>query len=452
MPLEPENYEVYVTGDQMEAYFTLKSEVPGLSVSDIAQALQRSGVVAGVDETRLRELAAKPPLGAPQLVARGYAAVDGTSEQITYHFDVDMGTNKVTEDDAGSIDFRSLKNFLNIEAGSLLAEKTSVVPGKPGRNVLGQDLPAREGRTTAFKFGKGVEVTTDGLKAIAQVDGHPAIIADRLTVLNTVEVPSHVDYSIGNIDFIGNVKVRGDVMPGFAVKTRGNLEIAGNVEQANLDVGGNLDLRGIIFGQGNSKIMVKGDARIGAIDQAEVHVHGHLKVNNYIRHSTVLVGASLELIGQKGNVIGGEISAFQGISCPYAGNAMATLTKLTVGVNPFAAVELDDMVARYNDLDGKLRQINAAIMSSIQRGNTSMLDRLKQMQVQLEPVHKQLGEQLELMKMRTAENKDARIKIKEKVFPGVVVNFRNKLQYKTMDEAQRLSFYEEGAEIRTGPY
>jgi uncharacterized protein len=452
MALEPENYEVKVAGDQMEAFITLKAPTPGLTPADFVRALQSNGVVFGIDEARLRELAASPIPGAPQLVARGQPAVDGVSEQITYHFDVDLTTNKVTEGEGGSIDFRMIKNFINFKSGEVLAEKSRAVPGKPGRNVMGQELPAREGKQSTFKFGKGVDVSGDGMKAIATVDGHPAIVADRLTVQNTVEVPAHVDYSIGSIDFIGNVRVRGDVMPGFTVKTKGNLEIAGNVEQANLEVGGNLDLRGIIFGQGNSKITVRGDARIGAVDQAEVRVQGHLKVNNYIRHSLILVGAALEVVGPKGNIIGGDTSAYQGVNCPYLGNPMATLTKITVGVNPFVAAESDSLQAEFNDVDGKLRQASAAMTSAIQRGNNMLIEKLKQVQAQLEPLHKQLAEKLEQSKTRGVENKDARIRVKEKVFPGVVVNFRDRLQYKTMDEAQRLSFYEEGAEIRTGPY
>jgi uncharacterized protein len=451
MAQELEMCEVVVTSDQMEAYLTLKQGGGTPDRQTLLLALQRSGVVFGVDESRLAALAANPVYGAAQLVAKGQPPVDGAHEKIAYHFDANL-TSKVEEDETGAIDWRSIKNFLNFQAGQVLAEKTAVIPGKEGRNVLGQVIPAREGKPLTWKFGKGVEITNDGLKAIAQVDGHPAIIADRLTVSNTVEVPAHVDYSIGNIDFIGNVKVRGDVMPGFAVKTKGNLEIAGNVEQADLEVGGNLDLRGIVFGQGNSRITVLGDAKIGAIDQAEVKVSGNLKVNSYIRHSTVLVGAALEVIGPKGNIIGGEISAFQGINCPFVGNAMATLTKLTVGNNPFIAGEFDQLQAEFNELDMKLRQAGTAITSAIQRGNHQLVDKLKQIIAQLEPQHSALQEQLTQIKLRVAETKEARIRVKEKVFPGVIVNFRDRLQYKTMDEAQRLSFYEEGAEIRTGPY
>lgn len=452
MALSAADHEVHVTNDQMEAYLTLTNPDAGSpSYEDLVKALAGNRVVSGIKEEVLKKLAQKPEFNVSHQVAQGTPSEDGKHQKIEYRFDV-SASKGAEEDEQGSIDFRNIKNFINFKAGQVLAEKTAASQGKPGKNVLGQDVPARDGKEVNFKTGKGVEISEDGMAALAAVDGHPALIADRLTVQNTVEVPAHVDYSIGNIDFIGNVRVRGDVMPGFTVKVKGNLEIAGNVEQASLEVGGNLDLRGIIFGQDKSTVTVRGDAKIGAIDQAIVHVHGHLKVNNYVRHSTVLVGATMEVVGPKGNIVGGEIDAYQVVNCPYIGNPMATLTKLTVGMNPFVAADLAKVQDQYTELEGKLKQITTAIAAASARGNKPLLEKLHQAKKQLDPALKQLGEQLQDLQARGSEYKDAKIRIKDKVFPGVVINFRDRLQYKTMDEAQRLSFYEEGAEIRTGPY
>ena len=43
-------------------------------------------------------------------------------------------------------------------------------------------------------------------------------------------VPGDVDFSTGNIDFIGSVKVMGSVRNGFSVKAEGNVEIMGRLE------------------------------------------------------------------------------------------------------------------------------------------------------------------------------------------------------------------------------
>ena len=50
------------------------------------------------------------------------------------------------------------------------------------------------------------------------------------------------------------------------------------------------------------------------------------------------------------------------------------------------------------------------------------------------------------------EFKEAKIKVSQVIYPGVIISFRDRMQYKTQDEQQALSFYEEESEIRTGPY
>jgi hypothetical protein len=190
-------------------------------------------------------------------------------------------------------------------------------------------------------------------------------------------------------------------------------------------------------------------------------VRGNLRVVSYIRHCKVAVGGKIELTGKKGTIVGGEVAAFRGIQAPFVGNNMATLTKLTVGSNPFVSGELDGARARLTALENKLVQVNTAISAIHERrvgsggpegASTAILDKLRKAKEQIEPELDVLNEQVAGLQQQATEYKEAKIRVGELVYPGVVINFRDRLQYKTMDEAQHLSFYEEAAEIRTGPY
>ena len=48
--------------------------------------------------------------------------------------------------------------------------------------------------------------------------------------------------------------------------------------------------------------------------------------------------------------------------------------------------------------------------------------------------------------------KEAKIRVSQIIYPGVIICFRDRMQYKTRDELQCTSFYEEASEIRTGPF
>jgi len=462
MPLGPEDCAVEITSDKMEVTFTLTNAgvAEGLTVADLTGALQAKGVVRGIDQETLNRIVGRPVAGVPHLVARGQASQDGENEQVEYVFTTE-GQPLLEESEAGSIDFHKIKNFNNTRQGDVLATKSPATAGKPGFNVLGDDLGARDGKQVAIKVGKGAALSSDGCSAVAEIDGHACLVGDRISVLSMVEIPENVDYSVGDISFIGNVRVRGGVLPGFSVEAQGNIEIGGNVEKAEIRCGGNLDIRGIVFGQGHCHIECQGNATAGAVDQAELEIYGDLTVANYIRHSRVLAGGKVQLTGKKGTIVGGEVASFRGIVSPFVGNSMATLTRLTVGINPFVSAKLEAAHKRQLETETRLGQVAAATATVLERRSRlggedpnaeAMLSKLNATREQLEPQLERLNQEVSELQGQAAEFKEAKIRVGEVIFPGVVLNFRDHLQYKTMDEMQRVSFYEEAAEIRNGPY
>ena len=463
MSLAAEDYRVDITSDHMEASLVLLNENvrSQISAEALRSVLQQKGVTHGIDEARLVQLSAQPAFNKPVIIARGKTHLDGESETIQYKFEVTK--EKIEEDEkTGSIDFRNIKNFTNFRAGDVLAVKTPATRGESGFTVMGEELKARDGKTVNLRLGKGAVLAEDGMTAKAEVDGHACVIADRLTVLNTVEVPAHVDYSIGNINFVGNVKVKGSVRSGFSVVAEGDIDIAGNVEKSVIKTKGNLTINGIVFGGGECEIEVGGSAMVGALDQAKLKVIGDLKVTNYIRHSDIACGGMIEVLGKKGSIVAGDVHAYRGITAPFIGNSMATMTKLTVGTNPTVTHDLEAVEAQIKSFDDKLKQVKNALTALIARRsaaggqldakNAALLEKLRAAEQQMMPEKQKLEAQLEEDRKHAVDFKEAKIRISQVVYPGVIICFRDRMQYKTRDELQCCSFYEENAEIRTGPF
>lgn len=461
MALEPKDLVVELAPDKLEASIKITNaeDVGSVSVSLINEALANRGVNTGIKEDVVASIVTNPVANTFFVVATGTSPTSGTDELVEYKFPITSG-HVIEENESGSIDFRNISNFNNFKKDAVIATRTPATEGVDGVNVLGEVLPGKAGKSTVLRVGKGAEFNEQDQTVIACVAGHGCIVNDRVSVLNTVDIPAHVDYSVGNINFIGNLRIRGGIMPGFKVEAAGDIEIADNVENANITCGGNLKIQGIVFGHEDCFIRVEGDAEVNAVDQAVLEVKGDLLVHGYIRHCQVKVGGSIILDGPKGSIVGGEVAALTRIRAPFIGNNMATLTKLSVGSNPFAAGELDETQKNHDQLHEKLGQVYNAMNTlhnkMTQAGSAGarmqpMLDKLRQAKSQLEPTVEKLAAKIVELRTTTLNFKEAKIHISEKVFPGVVVNFRNKLQYKTMDEAQRLTFYEKDAEIRTGP-
>ena len=52
----------------------------------------------------------------------------------------------------------------------------------------------------------------------------------------------------GNIQFDGSVVIQGDVAKGMSVKATGDIEVAGIVEMASLEAGGNITVKSGVIG------------------------------------------------------------------------------------------------------------------------------------------------------------------------------------------------------------
>jgi len=77
--------------------------------------------------------------------------------------------------------------------------------------------------------GKNVLLAEDGLSLLAGIDGRVEIIDGKIHIYAVYEVSGNVDNSTGNIDFVGNVIIHGNVLTGFEVKSGGYIEVSGRV-------------------------------------------------------------------------------------------------------------------------------------------------------------------------------------------------------------------------------
>ncbi|MCC7479538.1 DUF342 domain-containing protein [bacterium] len=453
-------FMVEVSRDGLEAMLMLRG-APGeeLSYEQMLAVLAQAGVVYGIDTDLLQAICAKPQPNQRYVIARGKAPKAASDEELVLSFNAG---GELHEDESGHIDFRNLGTFNSFKAGDVLASRQCNNAELKGMSVRGEELAPPKCKPVKLSAGRGARISDDGTCVIAEVSGHACIVGGKITVMESIEVREDVDFSVGNIDFIGNVKIRGSVHPGFQVRAQGDVEIGGNIEKATIECGGNLLVHGLVFGHGNCRIRVGGDAQIGALDQAEVTVVGDLRVENYIRHCHVICGASVELTGKKGNIVGGEVSAYRHITAPNIGNPMATLTKLNVGVSPFARTALEAQEKDMQGLLAKREQVNTTLNGLLRRcgGNPALLDarlqdalsKLKLASAQIEQQIQTAHHELDSTRGLCADYHESRIKAADHVYPGVLLTFRGKYMYKTTDQVQFVSFSEQAGEVKTGTF
>ncbi|MFH1131506.1 MAG: flagellar assembly protein A [Pseudomonadota bacterium] len=159
--------KVKVATDKMTASLqVLRDEWDNIDVSSLEEALQKAGVVHGVDRGVLKkmvDIAAKRPDHVPisQTVAHGSKPEDGADGRVDIV--VELDTQSVgAKVKGGSINFRERGGFNRVEKDQLLAVLVPPLEGKPGHNVLGEELPARDGVKKKLPRGVGTKVAEEG--------------------------------------------------------------------------------------------------------------------------------------------------------------------------------------------------------------------------------------------------------------------------------------------------
>lgn len=289
-------------------------------------------IAYGLDESLVKAIVDEEKFNEEVVVARGNESVDGRDGFIEYMFENDGEASPYILED-GSVDYRRLNLISNVKKGDLLAILHPPEDGIDGHNIKGEVRPFKPGITKHFKYGKNIEVSEDGFKLFSLLDGQVCNVNEKLTVYELYTIKEDVDNSTGDIDFEGNVKVNGSVLTGFSINAKGNVEIDGAVEGANIDCGGNLIIKRGIQGYNMAKINAGGSVITKYIENANVICGADLE-SEAIMHSHTLSEGNIIVGGKKGLIVGGTCKSAGDIKAREIGSHMATDTVLEVGLDP----------------------------------------------------------------------------------------------------------------------
>lgn len=218
-----------------------------LSISDLLLELNNRGVLISAVDYEALARAATCSEEKQIVVARGQAPEPGQKARVQILF----GPREkvpVVADEKAKADFRDRFTLNSVEAGAVIARKIPPEPGKPGTSVLGMAIAPPPVEDVELVAGKGVQLTADGLTAVAATAGQPrAIPQDKKVILEVLPLLVHsgdVDLSSGNLSFQGSLVIEGNVCEGMSVTASGDVRVRGYVTRAAIRAEGFLVVRG----------------------------------------------------------------------------------------------------------------------------------------------------------------------------------------------------------------
>ena len=358
--------QILVSKNKMRAIMVIFTP----SVGDVAtfeeakNALEVCGIVHGIHWDRVENIFKNKLFDREVVIAEGDPPENGKDAYIIYkHKQKEKDLLERIKSDK-TIDHKERSLIMNINKGDVIATKIPKTDGKTGKTVTGEPVPAKPGKDIKIPKGKNTEFTEDSLKLKSAIDGSIFLTEGKITVSEIYKIHGNVDYSTGNIDFMGSVEISGSILSDFKVKAKDYIRVDGAVEAAYLEAGSNIYVNKGISGGEKATIIAGGDIHAKFIENTTIRTKGLVSVEGGIINCNIISGKSITAKGPhsgQGVIAGGNLVARDFIHSDVLGSDIEVPTRLQVGTDPILMEQFEKTKAEYEECNQKLQKLTQAI-------------------------------------------------------------------------------------------
>ena len=303
-------------------------------------------------------------------IAVGKPPRHGHDSELELLIEQDERYGKVQDD--GSRDFSEVDFGKTVTKGQEIARLTPPTKGTAGRSIRGEEIPCHHGVERSVKSGKGtcIEEDADGvIHYFSETDGVLSHSPTELAVMDSLVIEGDVGYETGNLEFKGEIVVKGSVQKGYNVKASGDVIVFGHVDGATIAAGGNAVIGEGIYGR-KTMVVTRGDVRAQFVNESKLRSGGDIVLTAHSLDATLRADGSIWVgipFGEvEGNVVGGRAWSRGGIEVVVAGGRNAS-TELTCGLDP-------EQLRNVDRLNRKIEEGNKLIARQLSRFQLTTLD------------------------------------------------------------------------------
>ena len=400
---EPEKAVISVSKNKMEAHITFTAPVNGgerLSPAALQAAINNSEVNFGILEDVVKNLCEVRDFDKPYLFASGLNYVAGKDAYHEYKFDTKKKVPKPKVMEDGTVDFRALNLIEMAKKDMLLVSIVPEVQGTDGMNVVGQTIPCPKSKPPVpIPVTKNTYLSPDGLHLYSSTPGQILFDGRKVTINPVLEIAGDVNNSTGNIDFVGSVVIKGNVVAGFKVVADGDIDITGVVESSHINAKGNVLISRGVQGADKAEIIAEGDVSLKFAENCTIRAGRNINAEAVL-HSKITCRGSVELAGKSGYLVGGEAYVHGRIFAKTIGSAMGTATNIQVGLDPEAYEEYKEYIKEYNALKTEYDKVDSAVKSmKVLNERNALTDKNKNIFLKL--LHQQSHLREQLLKLKS---------------------------------------------------
>lgn len=328
----------------------------GLDRAMLTGALEEQKVCFGVDEALLDRLPQEPERYFHlYTVARGTPPVHGADGRVVDLFPR-TAERTLAVDEHNRVDYASVDFIRNIEKGGEICRIIAPTKGVPGQTVEGKEIRAKDGRAASVPRGRNTQLSEDGKQLLATMAGHVEFSASCFHVKPLMEIPGNVDYSVGNINFLGDVLIHGDICSGFTVRAMGSITVDGVVEACTVEAGGDLVVaRGV---QGDDRAVIRAQRNLYAkyLENSCIYVKETLHTDSII-NCEVYCDGSVEVRSGRMTILGGTVRAAHEVLAGVIGSQTESQTNIFLGGLPCGSYDYELLTQETQELEAEMETL-----------------------------------------------------------------------------------------------
>lgn len=394
-PLNAEPF-LYMTNNKLRLWifvFGPLNDGSDVSSEQIRLKIEEMNVRYGVKDEVINKIAENKIYFKIIEIAKGKEAVNGKDGSVKNLYSKTRNKINIKEDVQGNVNYKELNMIQSIHKGDVICQITPPTLSVNGVSVTGEPIKGKDGKPPHIPAGKNTVLSEDKTKLLADIDGEVVYEGNKFNVKNLLTINHDVDNSIGNIDFTGDILIKGDVREGYSVKAEGDVTIFGTVEGATVIAGGDLTIERGMTGGNKGVIETQGILKCRYLENCRVYAKGGIEAEQ-IMYSALSTDDSIIIKGRKGSVTGGKLIAGRSIEAvsigtPLNGNLR---TEIVLGAVPELIMEEKRIQTHLDDIQDnifKMAQDIKYLESNIENVNVERKELLKNLKFQYQIMNMQ---------------------------------------------------------------
>ncbi len=292
-------------------------------------------------------------------VAKGKSAEAGADGKLLLLVKPLSGKGEVQLDDRGYARFDELHLFDNIEIGQQVARIYAPKPGQDGFDALGARIVGPPGKAVKVTLEKGLQRSAGpGAEyevVVAQVAGYLNADGLRLAMHEELRIKGDLDLKFGNIQFIGSVKVAGEVGAGLKIQAKRDIEVGGAREARLMSTEGRVTVRGFLFGGETGRVEAALGFHGSVVHKAKIETQGDICIDREALDCVLRSQAYIRIA--RGRCVGGEVYVVKAAEAKEWGNEAGVRTSLHLSSDVEARAEYTDIIKQRARLEQAIELI-----------------------------------------------------------------------------------------------